>query len=428
MRKRPYYLIIFFVIILTSIIMAGCPTPEVIEEPGSKWVQVPLRNVEQKVKGYYGGETGQMAFSIDICEANPDYLALAIDTAGVYISKDGANSWELKWQGIMCNGVQSITFDPGNPQILWAAGLNGTLPNPQVEGIYRTMNGGETWNLLRSAVYQSCQAQNEYFAFDPDSFDGTQHNTVYVATHDQGLLKTINGGETWQSLGFQNEQINAIIIHPLNQNLLFLASETGLYISENTGNTFFKVEGGLPVSSPVLGLAVNAQDPDVIFVAMDSSGIWRSVNGGQNFYPIMNGIPEWAIDQQWSWRRLCISPVDPNQIYVDANWGGPFPYWSNNGGDNWYPPEYCEATFFDLNTADPNHWQPEGFVAHPEDPNVAYHVTPVRKTTDGGRTWFYASDGISGMRRIGRTSMTFHPDDPNKLALFHIDFGYHLLE
>ncbi len=387
------------------------------------WTPVPLRTARQKAAGLTGGEMGQQAFSIAVHPKHPEYMALAIDTAAVYLSTDGARSWRLKRNGILCNGVQSIAFDPGNHNILWAAGLNGINANPDVEGIYRTVDGGSTWQRIYGAGYRTQQAQNEYFAFDPASFSGTRHTTVYAATHDQGLLKTTDDGKTWRSLGFRSELINAVIVHPLNGRLVFLASETGLYRSDDAGRSLRKTGGDSLGGAPVAGLALNPKDDSVLYVTTGAGGIWRSRDGGRRFTKIMKGIPAWAVSEKWPWLRVAVSPADPRRLYADARWGGLFPYWSHDGGDTWHPPRSREPTILDVGSTDPYHWFTEGLTAHPTDPDIAYCATPFMKTADGGRTWRYASEGISGFRRNTRTSIAFRPGRPREMVLFHGDFG-----
>jgi photosystem II stability/assembly factor-like uncharacterized protein len=395
------------------------------------WQYVPLRTAEQKAKGYAGGEMGQMAFTLAISPSGPNCLALGIDTAAVYVSTDGGRSWQLRRRGIVSNGVQSIAFDPGNPRILWAAGLRsaagtpGSYPDekdlarysdPKADGIYSSTDGGESWQLVRNAVYLRRQAQNEYFAFDPASFDGAQHRTVYAATHREGLLKTTDAGATWQPLGFPKALLNAVVLHPSRSRLLFVAADSGLFRSDDAGATFAEVGGNLP-TGPVLGLTVSAKDANVVYVALGEQGIWRSTDGGRTFTRRMNGIPDSVASKRWC--RICLSPANPDNLYADATEaGGPLPFWSHDGGATWHPVEQREDGFLGSGI----YWA-EGLVAHPTDPNVAFHLYPVRKTTDGGRTWSYCGDGISGCRRGTRTSIAFRPDDPEKMVFFFIDHG-----
>ncbi len=82
-----------------------------------------------------------------------------------------------------------------------------------------------------------------------------------------------------------------------------------------------------------------------------------------------------------------------------------------------------EPAFLDIDPTNPDHWWTEGLAVHPNNAAIAFQMTPVRKTVDGGVTWKYANDGVSGCRRDERTSIAFRPEDPKKMVFFHPDWG-----
>jgi photosystem II stability/assembly factor-like uncharacterized protein len=237
---------------------------------------------------------------------------------------------------------------------------------------------------------------------------------VYAATHEEGLLKTTDAGATWEVLGFPKNIINAVILHPMDPDLLFVAGDSGLYKSNDAGGKFEKIGGNLPSSTEVLGLAVNAKDVNVVYVALGKAGIRRSVDGGRSFHAWMNGIPDWEIAD---WGRLCVSPANPATMYAEPNAVGAerMPYWSSDGGATWNPVVFRERGFFDSPGSTAGHWFLEPIVAHPTEPNVAFQTGgSTRKTTDGGRTWISAAysrrtaETLSptAFRRLNTSSMT----------------------
>lgn len=399
----------------------ACPAAEPV------WQLVPLRMAEQKARGFKGGEMGQMAFTLAICAHDPNLMAMGIDTAAVYVSEDGGRNWELRRRGIKSNGVQSIAFDPVNKNMLWAAGLAskaGTKrafpPSPRyydkkADGIYRSDDLGRSWTLVRNAAFLRSHAQNAYFAFDPSAALAQGCASVYALTHDAGLLKTEDGGNTWAAIGPKGIIGHAIVRHA-NTGRLWLAADQGVWRSDDNGATWAEIK---PPAAPVLGLALRPDHHDVVYVALGRAGVWRTVDAGHTWQRWGNGLP-----QNITWVQLVVSPANPDVMYVDATrWGGRVPYYSHDAGKTWHPMERREPGFYGAGI----YWA-EGLAVHPSEPVVAFHLHPPRVTADGGKTWQLIGSGVSGSRRATRTAIAFRPDDPNKMAFFYIDHGLSLTE
>ena len=394
----------------------------------TEWQHMPLRTAAQKAAGEMGGEMGQMVYTITISPSAPQCMALGIDTAQVYVSTDGGRLWDRRNHGLRANGVQSVAFDPLNESILFAFGLNsraktpqggqeltpeflGKFTSPRVGGVYRSEDQGLTWKRVCQAVALRTQAQNQYFAFDPESFDGTRCHVVYASSHDRGLLKSADGGETWTGLGFERQRIHAVLLHPTDNRLLFVASNDGLHRSGDAGATFVRIGKGLPDHALVYGLALNAKDESIVYVALGEGAVWWSRDGGRTFAPRSQGL------LKRDWRRLAISPVDPNILYVEAQAVGGLGRigCSRDGGASWQPMGEWEPQFLGGTP-----YYAEGVAPHPSEAQTAFTGGRVHKTTDAGKTWRHSSNGISGCRF---QNVSFRPDDPDTFMVFYTDHG-----
>ena len=387
------------------------------------WVPVPLRTAETKAAGRAGGEMGQMGYTLTISAQDPMRMAMGIDTAGIYVSEDGGYNWAIRKEGIKSYGVQSVAFDITNSEVMWAAGSRFSLvtSSATADGIYRSDDLGRTWTQLRSAVFLRGRAQNQYFAFDPTGATSQGSQVIYAVTHDVGLLRTTNGGGDWTDVSpsgaLSGAIYNAIIRHPVSGDL-WLAADEGLWFSSNDALTWTEITR--PATGPVSGIAVHPADPLKAYIALGASGVWVTVDGGENWRELANGLPS------LTWARLAISPVNPDIIYVDADKaGGDFPYFSNDAGASWQRPVQREEGFFGV-----GHYFSEGLVSHPTDALTAFSLYPLRKTIDGGKTWSIVGNGVSGARRgeAGQSAIAFRPDDPKKMMFFHTDWGSSLTE
>lgn len=407
---------VLYLLIALTLVAAPAPGEEFT------WELVPLRTAKQKARGFRGGEMGQMAFTFTVCRQDPRLMALGIDTAAVYISEDEGRNWQLRRRGIHSNGVQSVAFDPVNKKVLWAAGLRSAAgtkrsfpPDPKyfdakADGIYRSDDLGRHWTLIRNAAFLRGHGQNQYFAFAPYGATRAGCRTVYALTHSDGLLKTEDGGTSWTPIGPRGIIGNAIIRCP-DTGWLWLAADQGLWLSTDEGNRWQAVS---PPGFPVAGIAVPPHHSRTLFVALGKAGVWRTKDAGVTWTPCEQGLR-----QNVKWVRLAISPANPKVLYADATRaGGAFPYYSHDGGLTWHGVTARESGFLGSGT----YWA-EGLATHPTHPLTAFHLFPLRRTTDGGATWRLWGSGISGCRRGARTTIAFRPDDPEKMAFFFTDHG-----
>ncbi|HBE04548.1 MAG: hypothetical protein A2096_07845 [Spirochaetes bacterium GWF1_41_5] len=399
------------------------PAPE-----KEKWQQIFMRTDEQRAKGLRGGDVSQNGTYIAICESDPSAIALASDLGSIYISYDGAKNWNMRHKGINANGTQGVAFDPKNKHILFCLGTKssegarqkaGDLRNkpfleeyysPLVDGIYYTENDGLEWKLVFKCSAARNKAQHNYFAFDPRSFDGKRCLTIYAGTHTHGLIKSTDGGNTWKTIGLENLKIETVILHPLNNKIIFIAAYEGFYKSIDSGSSFKKCND-LP-NEILWGLDLSKSKPDKIFCVFGKAGVYRSKDGGDSFEKLA-GAPE------QDYRRIACSPVDDKIVYLDGNYFENKPYHSWDGGETWQPFESADGA-----VQEPGQlaWSADGLAAHPTERLMAFANRPVHKTIDGGKTWKYCSDGISGMRLQVRTSAAFSKN-PDIIALTFTDLG-----
>jgi photosystem II stability/assembly factor-like uncharacterized protein len=129
-----------------------------------------------------GGMLGQVggALSLAVRPDDPDEVWAGTQT-GLQASRDAGRSWESTLSG----AVTAVTFDPADPDRVVAYA-------PEGDGLVESRDSGQTWTALGLVVDGDAAG---HIAIHPDDPD-----TLYVGTYEQGLLRTADGGETWDTL------------------------------------------------------------------------------------------------------------------------------------------------------------------------------------------------------------------------------------
>ncbi len=208
---------------------------------------------------------------------------------------------------ITANGqVTAISVNPNNPDIVFIGTAWG--------GVWRTRNASAptpAWTPLFDRAPALGIGEPGGIAIDPSNTD-----VVYVGTSNRdgsqfsgdatqppaGLFKSIDGGASWIRLGssyplnvpsnaniFFSQVINVVIVDPANSQIVYLASNAGLFVSADGG---FNWTQGTTPSGDVRSLVLDQTSPSaarILYAGISSVGVVRSTDGGQNWATILNG-------------------------------------------------------------------------------------------------------------------------------------------
>jgi hypothetical protein len=179
-----------------------------------------------------------------------EHHSIGYDSGSLSRSFDGGLTWTVV-EGSENERIAAITVAAGSPNTLFAA----TAPFAQgggVLGLSRSLDYGTTWVLLTASV-QNVSA----LVVDP-----TNSSIVYAATFFSGVLKSVDGGNTFTSAnsGLTNLQVASLCIDPLDPSRLYAATGAGVSASADAGATWQPMNNGLPSAAMtgVFGLAIDA--------------------------------------------------------------------------------------------------------------------------------------------------------------------------
>ena len=223
-------------------------------------------------------------------------------------STDGGQTWRytpgylFMGEGIFEYGVSDIWVNPSDSSILLVAiaGFGG-IDDPG--GVYKTTNGGETWQRTRDFWANTLAA------------DPTNLQVLYFGTARNGyVFKSTNGGSYWTNISPGGEWVWEVrdIEVDLNSHV-YAATDSGLM--KLVGFVWTKL-AGLPTDD-ITALAIDrSTTPGVVYAGTDGNGVYVSQDGGSSWLPFNDGLGDLSITV------LAISDSEPKILYAGtANHG-----------------------------------------------------------------------------------------------------------
>ena len=163
------------------------------------WARVPIRSAAIANKGLLGGEGCQVVRTLASAgAANASVLLMGTDVGGVYRSLDGGNTWHVAMVGWNSRGSTGFAFDPHNAShVLGIGGNSGD--NSGANGMHVSFDTASSWAFVQPVADAVACLDGEAVAFDPSSYDASvgMSLTAYYSS-SAGLWRSDNGGVTWR--------------------------------------------------------------------------------------------------------------------------------------------------------------------------------------------------------------------------------------
>lgn len=225
---------------------------------------------------------------------------------GVWKTTDYGQHWAPISDGFFDTGsIGAIRVAPSNPDVVWVGtGSDGLRSNVILGlGVYRSDDAGRTWRHAGLRAVGQIGAV-EIHPADPNHVLVAAIGNPFRPTPDRGVYRTRNGGATWEKVLFVSDSTGAVDLEfaPDDPNTIYAAMwraerkpwtiisgarEGGIYKSTDGGSTWAKLGGGLPTG--LFGkadLAVSPADPDRLYVMVEAepgAGLYRSDDRGATF-------------------------------------------------------------------------------------------------------------------------------------------------
>ena len=274
---------------------------------------------------------------------------------GVWKTEDAGQTWKNISDGFFNTGsVGAVAVSESDPNVVFV-GMGEHAPRGVMtsygDGVYRSTDAGKTWKHLGLELTRHI-SNIRIHPKNPDVVYIGAQGALHGASKERGVYKSDDGGKTWKNV---------------------------LYVDENSG---------------CVDLSMDMNNPRILYAAMwdhrrlpwavqsggKGSGLYKSTDGGETWTKIQQGLPK-----ELGKMSISVSAANSNKVYAlvesdtEKEQGGLFV--SNDGGSNW-------------NRISKDHrlvsraWYYIEVFADPQQENTVYVLSAAGlKSTDGGKTW-----------------------------------------
>jgi photosystem II stability/assembly factor-like uncharacterized protein len=216
----------------------------------------------------------------------------ANEERGVFRTLDGGKSWKKVLYINQNTGAIQVEFDPINSNIIYAdmwehregPWENGSFSGSH-SGLYKSIDGGNTWKPLNKGLPNAADGLGRIGVGIAPGNSKILYATV-DARNKGGIYKSIDAGESWNLISSEarlwgrGSDFADIRVHPRDPNRVYVAN-TASYQSNDGGKTWFSLKGA-PGGDDYHRIWINPSYPDIMIFAADQ-GATITVNGGMTW-------------------------------------------------------------------------------------------------------------------------------------------------
>ena len=303
-------------------------------------------NLYDQLRYRHIGPVGNRVISVVGIPGDPMTYYAGAASGGIWKSSDGELGWKPVFDDQSVHSIGSLAVAASDPQIVWA-GTGETFIRSNVSignGIYKSTDGGGTWEHM-GLDRTGRIGRVIVHPYNPDIVYAAALGHAYAPQPERGVYRTRDGGTTWQKVLFVDENTGAsdLVMDPNNPRILFAGMwqleiktwgresggpGSGLFTSRDGGDTWTRIEGqGLP-QLPVGKVAVcmTPEDSERIYALIEtgdgvpwhgketeSGELWSSKNGGKSWKLVSHNRNLAGRGAYYS--RCAVSTEDADEVY-----------------------------------------------------------------------------------------------------------------
>jgi len=255
---------------------------------------------------------------------------------GVWKTDDAGYTWNNISDGYFKSGtVGAIAVAPSDKNVLYVGmgehAVRGVMTSDG-DGMYKSTDGGRSWKhtgLPNSRHIAAVRVSPH----DADLVYVAVQGALYGPSEDRGVYRSENGGETWERVFFVNENTGAadLSIDMTNPRILYAGMwdnqrypwkvrsggpGSGLWKSLDGGDTWEQLKEGLPEKMGKVAVDVSPANPMRVYanIEAEKGGVFRSDNGGETWQQVNS--QRVTVARAWYYIEVFADPANPDGVYV----------------------------------------------------------------------------------------------------------------
>lgn len=271
------------------------------------------------------------------------------DPLTYYMGTTGGGLWKTQDAGVTWNNISDGFFKTGSvgavsvsesdPNIVYV-GMGEHAPRGVMtsygDGVYKSNNGGKTWKKLGLEKTQQI-SRIIIHPKNPDLVWVAAQGAINAPTQDRGIYKSTDGGVTWKKVLFVNDLTgcadlsmdmhNPLVIYAamwhhqrLPWKVISGGPGSGFYKSSDGGETWEKINNGLPKELGKMSISVSRANPEKVYGLVESDtekeqgALFVSDNAGKSWSKVSNDHR--LVQRAWYYIEVFADPQNENIVYV----------------------------------------------------------------------------------------------------------------
>lgn len=268
----------------------------------------------------------------------PNVFYIGVNNGGVWKTNDYGRTWKPIFDDQPTGSVGDVAVAPSDPNVIYVATGEG-IQRPDLsvgDGVYKSTDGGKTW--INTGLHDGQQIGGlAVDALDPNRVFAAVLGHPYGPNKERGVYRTVDGGKTWDKVLYIDENTGAIqvAIDPNDPKIIYAdmwagrqgpwengawnGKESGLYKSVDGGTTWKKLTNGLPTTEQGLGrigFSIAPSNSLRLYATVDAGkygGIYRSDDGGENWYVANSDGRFWGRGSDFA--EVKVDPKNADIVY-----------------------------------------------------------------------------------------------------------------